>query len=95
MSGPVDRDQVQRLLEQDKGRSFRSIARELGCSDWTVRSIARRVNSDPRPMKQRRSIPHDDADPSGIAGLGVLAGLVALFGGLIWLMVRAARPPEI
>ena len=40
MSVPVDRDLVAHLL-QDETLSFREIARRAGCSDWSVRSIAR------------------------------------------------------
>ncbi len=51
----VDRTRtlVEELL-QDKARSFRSIAREVGCSDWAVRAIWREIAGDSRPMKKAR-----------------------------------------
>lgn len=88
----VDRDLVERLLE-DESLSYREIARRAGCSDWTIRNIARRLYGDPTPMKRPRSRSSSE-EASGTAGWGVLFGMAALFGGLIWFASRRAPPPQ-
>jgi hypothetical protein len=88
----ADRSRIEDLLE-DQGRSFRSIADEVGCSDWTVRRIARELNGDPRPMKrggQARYEPTDaSAEPFGLGGwltVALIAGGIALaaWAGARW-----------
>ena len=88
----VDRDLIERLLE-DESLSFREIARQANCSDWTVRSVARDLAGDPTPMKRQRS-DRGDQESSGSAGWGVVLGIAALFGGLFWFATRRA-PPQI
>jgi hypothetical protein len=44
MRGAVDRALVTRLLA-DEYLSYREIARQANCSDWSVRSIARQLDS--------------------------------------------------
>jgi len=88
VSTPVDRGLVERLL-CDETLSYREIARQAGCSDWTVRSIARDIAGDDRPMKLAACV--DDQVPSDVAVWPIVASVAAVFGGLIWLVLR--RPP--
>ena len=76
MTGRVDRAFVQELLE-DESLSYREIARQAGCSDWTVRSIAR---GDDRPMKRAGGFEGDaETTPAGWVPFVVIAAvLVAL-----------------
>ena len=62
----ADRERIAELLEDD-ARSFRSIGRELGVSDWLVRKTARDLQGDPRPMRQRRSLPQEPAAGGGLS----------------------------
>lgn len=92
-----DRDEIARLLDNDPERSYRSISRELGISDWLVRKVARELDSDPRPMRQCRS--HlDDAPPEQVSpatGWLVFGGLVIGVGLLLWIGARGTLPPEL
>jgi len=83
----VDRERIEALL-QDDTLSFRAIARESGCSDWSVRSIARQLSSDPRPMKDSS---HQSAE-GGVAGYIVVFVLIAIIGGMFWFTFRTAPP---
>lgn len=94
MNGPVDRDLIEQLLENDS-LSFREIGRRAGCSDWTVRRIWRDLADDSRPMKLPPRPRDDSADSLGLAGWGVLAGIVGLFIGAFWFFARGTPPPEI
>ena len=92
---PSEREQIAELL-QDESRSFRSISRELGVSDWLIRKTARDLYGDPRPMKQRRS--HSSTAPNGTEDLSppgswfVFGGFVAVLALAIWAGVRWAPP---
>lgn len=90
---PSDRVRIAELL-QDEKRSFRSIGREFGVSDWTVRRIARELDGDPRPMKQRRSYSYETPDESGEMSPAVswlmFGGFVAVLGLSIWAGFRWA-----
>jgi hypothetical protein len=91
----ADRERIAELLE-DETRSFRSIARELGVSDWLVRKTARDLYNDPRPMRQRRSY-SDDAPPeevSPVAGWLVFGSIIAAIALAIWSGLRWTPPPE-
>ncbi|HET6274548.1 MAG TPA: hypothetical protein VFE16_01255 [Candidatus Cybelea sp.] len=91
---PADRELIGELL-QDPERSYRSIARETGYSDWTIRKIARELDGDPRPLKRERSPPPDqNGDESAIAGWIGLAAFVAIIGLTIWVGLRGIPPPE-
>lgn len=46
----VDHARVEALLREG-GLSFREIARQAGCSDFSVRKIARERNGEIRPMR--------------------------------------------
>ncbi len=90
MNSPVDRDRIHELL-QDESRSLRSIAREVGCSDWTVRSIDRQLRGDSRPMKQSRSAPYPrDQEATGLMGWAIAFGLFGIIGAALWFL---RRPP--
>ncbi len=88
----VDRERIAELL-QDASLSYRAIGRELGISDWTIRKIARELDGDPRPMRQRRS--HTDEIPpevSPLVGWLVFGGFVAVLALAVWLGVRWTPP---
>jgi hypothetical protein len=86
----VDRDIVEALL-LDESLSFREIARQAGCSDWTVRSIARDLAGDDRPMKSSARRRDDGA---GLGVWPVLAAVAVLFIGAVWLGTRVIPPSE-
>lgn len=78
-------DRVKALLA-DKQLSYRAIAREVGCSDWTVRRIAR--EQDWRPMKST----HDETVGAATwVGLAVTVAAVAL---TVWVRLRQSPPRE-
>ncbi len=84
---PVDRALVERLLE-DETISFREVSRRAGCSDWSVRAIARDLAGGDRRIKRDAS--GDDGEPIGLVGWLIFFGLVAIFGGVIWFAARRA-----
>lgn len=84
----VDRAFVEQLLE-DQSLSYREIARRAGCSDWSVRAIARERSGDARPMKSDRE---NDAAP-GTVGWGISLVVFALFVLLILVGSRGPRSP--
>jgi hypothetical protein len=87
VTGRVDRALVERLLE-DESLSYREIARQAGCSDWTVRSIAREASGDDRPMKSADGYEDDtEVTPLGWVPFAVIAALLA---GIAWLGIRRA-----
>lgn len=92
---PADRARIAELLG-DPSLSCRAIARETGYSDWTIRKIARELDGDPRPMRQRRS--HSDEGPpeelSPVVGWLVFGSIVAVIALAIWSGARWAPPPE-
>lgn len=85
---PADRERVAELLE-DETRSFRSIGRELGLSDWFVRKVARELDGDPRPMRRpRSSAPETDDGGSAIALWTAGAIAVGLIAVAIYVRMR-------
>jgi hypothetical protein len=90
----ADRERIAELLEDD-ARSFRSIGRELGVSDWLVRKTARDLQGDPRPMRQRRSLPQEPAaeEVSPLVGWLIFGGFILGTAFLIWIGARSAPPP--
>lgn len=94
MSDSVDRARIMELL-RDETLSFRAISREVGCSDWTVRAIARELAGDARPMKRARcKYQNDCPEPLGLAGWGIFVGIVAAFAIAFWFGTRGISPPE-
>lgn len=89
----VDRVGIEAALQEDDTRSYRSIADEFGVSDWTVRSIARQLSNDPRPMKRSRAARYSTAEPSRGGGW-IAAAIIAVTIGAVWLGVRYMPPPE-
>jgi transposase len=88
----TDRERIAELLE-DETRSFRSIGRELGVSDWLVRKIARELDGDPRPMKQRPSRPQEPTEEvSTLTGWLVFGGVIGFIALAIWAGVRWTPP---
>ena len=91
------------LMTRKKVVEIVRIARQAGCSDWTVRSIARKLSGDPRPLKaprvqRRRDDDYrggDSEEPLGIAGWGIVGAIAAVFFGAIWWSARRVSPPEI
>lgn len=86
----VDRALVERLLE-DETLAYREIARQAGCSDWSVRSIARELAGDDRPMKREAYDGNDDGAPA--PSWPVLAGFAAILAGVVWFALRGGPPP--
>jgi hypothetical protein len=62
MSKPVNRALVEELLA-DESLSYKEIARQADCSDWSVRSIDRERSGGP-PMKTPRGPRHVDESES-------------------------------
>jgi hypothetical protein len=89
-----DRERIAELLE-DETRSFRSISRELGVSDWLVRKTARELYGDPRPMRGARA--GDGPPEEGVTGSGWLTFGSIIIGValLIWIGSRRIPPPEL
>ncbi|HEY1866695.1 MAG TPA: hypothetical protein VGG70_00270 [Candidatus Cybelea sp.] len=87
------RERIAELLE-DETRSFRSIGRELGVSDWLVRKTARELNDDRRPMRQRRSRSQEppSAEVSPLVSWLVFGGFLAVLALAIWAGARS-KPP--
>lgn len=90
----ADQERIAELLE-DETRSFRSIGRELGVSDWLVRKTARELHGDPRPMRQRcsRSQEPPAEEVSPIVGWLIFGGFILGTAFLIWIGARSAPPP--
>ena len=86
---PAEFARIEEAL-QDGARSYRSIARDYGVSDWLVRKIARELDGDPRPMKRRRSrspeAPAEETSP--VIGWLVLGGIVVGVAFVIWAGAR-------
>lgn len=80
----ADHETVERLL-QDESLSFREIARRANCSDWTVRSIARRQSG----VESYDGLPEPEPLTAGewaiVVGIGVL-----IVGGMCFLAWRMA-----
>ena len=93
---PEDRERVIVLL-QDPTRSYRSIGRELGVSDWTIRRIARELDGDPRPMKQRHSrFEEPAAEGDSLVSGWLVCGIIAAgFVLMLWAGARGVPPPEL
>ena len=95
---PDDLASIERFLIKDPTRSCRSIARETGYSDWTIRKIARRIRGDDRPMRQPRSpiyeAAYESPDVSPVVawlGFGVFLAVLAL---AIWAGLRYLPPVD-
>src|SRR5579883_1132834 len=91
---PDQRAHIEALLA-DERLSFRAIADLVGCSDWTIRKIARELTGDERPMKSCRSqtgINGDQRDPAtpGWAFVVIFGAGLAV---LTWLAVRCGISP--
>ena len=80
---PADRQRIEELLA-DPSRSYRSISRETGYSDWTIRRVQRDLDGDARPMKQPRYPPEESEDVSPILGWLVFGSVVAVLVLMIW-----------
>lgn len=83
---PVNRVLVEELLA-DEALSYREIARQAGCSDWSVRSVAREIDN-------VQSRDYAESDPLTVRDWGIFgAVVVAIFGG-IWLLARRLPPMD-
>ena len=81
MNRSVDHALVEALL-RNGSLSYREIARQAGCSDWTVRSIAHQLEDN--------DITLSDAPPSLLVGV-TFVGILALIFGIVSFLAR--RPP--
>lgn len=88
---PSDRSWIEELLADD-ARSFRSIARETGYSDWTVRNVWRQLNNDERPMRTRRVPSPENQEETPVRGCVVVGGIAAFIGLVIWASLRTTPP---
>lgn len=92
MSG-IDRERIVDLLADDS-LSYREIGRLTGASDWTVRRIARELDGDARPMKQRRYRSEETAEGvSPISGWLIFGGFAVCLALMIWAGMRWNPPP--
>jgi hypothetical protein len=93
---PADRERIVEMLLEDPPPSCRAVSRATGYSDWTIRRIARELDDDPRPMKQRRlqsdELPTEEISPW--TGWLVFGGVVGFFALATWAGVRWMPPPE-
>lgn len=89
----AERDRIAELLK-DETRSFRSIGRELGVSDWLVRKTARELYGDPRPMRQSSYAGDVDAEVSPLTGWLIFGGIIASIALAIWASTRWNPPLE-
>jgi hypothetical protein len=90
----ADRSRIEELL-QDETRSYRSIGRELGISDWTVRKVARELSGDPSPMRHQPS--RSAETPEEVSALTcwlVVGGVLGFFALAIWAGLRWTPPFE-
>ena len=91
----ADRDRIIGMLLEDPPPSCRAVSRATGYSDWTIRKIARELDGDPRPMRQRYSRPQEPADEvSPLVGWLVFGGIVTIIALSIWAGARWTPPPE-
>ncbi len=92
---PAKRARIEEAL-QDETRSYRSLSRELGVSDWLIRKVARGVHADPRPMRRRRSRSAETPaeEVSAATSWLVFVGVVAAIVFAIWAGVRWGPPLE-
>lgn len=78
MSRSVDRRRIEGLLT-DKSRSLRSIARTVGCSDWSVRRIAREHDDDSRSRRHPEISDYEQSEvPRWVSPVATIAVLVGL-----------------
>ena len=92
---PADRDRIAEMLLEDPPPSCRAVSRATGYSDWTIRKIARELDGDPRPMKQRSPRSSEPAEEaSSLTSWLVFGIVVAAFVLVIWAGVRWAPLPE-
>lgn len=102
MNRPVDHALVEELLA-DETLSYKEIARRADCSDFSVRTIARKLSGDDRPMKTPRVRPSTDdewEEPRALTtaeaaiAWGVGALLLVCFVWAAWKGQRFDYPPE-
>ncbi|HEV3092001.1 MAG TPA: hypothetical protein VGX91_11245 [Candidatus Cybelea sp.] len=91
----ADRDRIVEMLLEDPPPSCRAVSRATGYSDWTIRKIARELDGDPRPMKQRRSRSQESTEEvSTLAGWLTFGGFIAFVGLAIWASLRWPPLPD-
>lgn len=89
---PDDRNHIVEMLLEDPPPSCRSVSRATGYSDWTIRKIARELDGDPRPMKQRASREPSVEEGSPLTGWLVFGGIIGCLGLAIWAGSRWTPP---
>lgn len=91
----ADRERIIDMLLEDPPPSCRAVSRATGYSDWTIRKIARELDGDPRPMKQRHSQPQEHAEEvSALTAWLIFGGIVAFIALSIWAGARWTPPPD-
>ena len=89
----TDRDCIVEMLLEDPPPSCRAVSRATGYSDWTIRKIARELDGDPRPMRQRLSRPQEPVEEApAFTGWLVFGGVIGFFALAIWAARRSVPP---
>lgn len=88
----ADRERIVEMLLEDPPPSCRAVSRATGYSDWTIRKIARELDGDPRPMRQRRSQEPPAEETSPLIGWLIFGGFVAVLALAVWGGTRCAPP---
>lgn len=90
---PAERARIEQALLQDPPPSCRAVSRATGYSDWTIRRIARELDGDPRPMRQRSArSPEPAEEVSTLTSWLVFGGVIAFLALAIWAGVRWSPP---
>ena len=91
----IDRAHIEGLLA-DEHLSYRAIADLVGCSDWTVRKVARELAGDERPMKSARNAPVTSGVPCERASSGWLLVIMFALGlaAIVGIALRCGRSPN-
>jgi hypothetical protein len=84
----VNRALVVELLA-DGSLSYREIARQAQCSDWSVRAIANELASDDSAVCR-----FADSEPLSLRDWGICVAVLAAFLGGVWLLWRQFPPPD-
>jgi hypothetical protein len=83
----VDRSRIEQLLTESS-LSYREIARQVGCSDWSVRAVAHELVGDERPIKD--SACSRSSEPLESFGFVAVIGVIACFIVALYFFTRGS-----